>query len=77
MKIPSLSADSEADYISAKCLNRSLKTTMPNISSLSIQKATSLELLADSMLDSIFEQLQETSNLEKEVMELKELLNSL
>jgi len=77
MKIPSLSADSEADYISAKCLNRSLKTSMPNISSLSIQKATSLELLADSMLDGIFEQLQETANLEREVMELKELLNSL
>ena len=73
MKIPSLSADSEADYVVAKCLNRSIKTVMPNISSLSIQKSTSLELSANNMLDNICEKLKETVDLENDVIELKKL----
>ena len=75
IKIPSLAADSSNDY--SKCLNKSipLSTTIPNITSLSIQKATSLELLADNMLDKIYEQIQETVQLENEIKNLKEILN--
>jgi hypothetical protein len=76
MKIPSLSADSEADYIVSRCLNRSVKTSIPNISSLSIQKSTALELAADDMLDKICKKLQHTVDLENEVIELKRLLSS-
>lgn len=74
IKIPSLAADSSSDY--SKCLNKKipLSTTIPNITSLSIQKATSLELLADDMLDKIYEQIKETVELENEIRNLREIL---